>query len=119
MQPGKEPFDLPAPAIASQLAPVLGSGLAAVDLVRRDQLNGMVLLQPGIERIAVVSAISDHSLRRRRGEALLNGGFDEASFMWRSASNPHGDRKTMALRDCHDLGPLTVEPCSLMRVGMR
>jgi hypothetical protein len=25
--------------------------------------------------------------------------------MWRSACNPYGDRKTMAVRDCHDLAP--------------
>src|SRR5260370_5481374 len=36
---------------------------------------------------------------------MLDGGFDEFGFMGRSACNPHGDRKTTAVRDCHDLGP--------------
>ena len=105
MQPGKQPFNLPTPAVAPQLPPVLRLGLSPVDFVGRDQLDAVRLLQPLIQRIAVVSAIANHSLRRRCGKALLDGNLDEASFMWRSASNPGGDRKTMALRNCHDLGP--------------
>src|SRR5271166_3171401 len=105
MQPGKEPFALPAPTVASQLAPVLRLGLAAVDFVRRDQLDAILMFEPFIEGITVIGSITDHALRFGRRKALLDGGFDEASFMWRSASNPHGDRKTMALRNCHDLAP--------------
>src|SRR5260370_15593227 len=105
MQPGKQSFDLPTPTIAPQLAPVLRVGLAPVDFMRRDQLDAVLLLQSLIQRIAVVGPVADHSLRRRHREALLDGGFDETSFMGRSASNPGGDRKTMALRNCHDLGP--------------
>jgi hypothetical protein len=105
MQPGKEPFDLPTPTVASQLAPVLGPGPAAIDFMRCDQLDAVLLFQLLVERIAVVSPIPDHALGRGRREALLDGGFDELGLMRRSASNPHGDRKTMALRNCHDLGP--------------
>ena len=105
MQPGKESFDLPTPTVASQLAPVLGPGPAAIDFMRCDQLDAVLLFQLLVERIAVVSPIPDHALGRGRREALLDGGFDELGLMRRSASNPHGDRKTMALRNCHDLGP--------------
>src|SRR5258708_34059508 len=63
------------------------------------------MLPTRIQRIAVIGAVSDQALRKRRGEALLDGGFDEFGFMGRSACNPHGDRKTTAVRDCHDLGP--------------
>ncbi len=104
MQPGKS-LSSSSAVILSELAPVLRLGLAAVYFVRRDQLDAVVLLQPLVQRITVIGEIDNHVLGGRRREALLDGGFDEASFMWRSASNPGGDRKTMALRNCHDLGP--------------
>src|ERR1700676_2847782 len=87
MQPGKQSFDFPASAVAPEFTPVLGSGLAAVDLVRRDQFDSVLLGQVLVERIAVVSAVADHTFGRRRREALLDSGFDESSFMWRSACN--------------------------------
>ena len=104
MQPGKQTFDLPTAAIAAQFAAVLGARLAAIMLMRSNQLDAL-LLQFVIQRIAVVSPVADQPLRRRRRETLLESGFDEPSFMWRSACNPHGDRKTMAVRNCQDLGP--------------
>src|SRR5712691_3921955 len=105
MEPGKQAFDFPASAIAPESAPVLGFGPTAVRFVGRDQLDAVLLLQTRIQRSAVIGAVSDQALRKRRGEALLDGGFDEFGFMGRSACNPHGDRKTTAVRDCHDLGP--------------
>jgi hypothetical protein len=104
MQPGKQAFDVPAAAVASKLAPVLGLVTDAIGFVERDQPNTPPP-QALIQGIAVVSQIADQALRRGSGEPLLERGFDELSFMWRSACNPHGDGKTMAVRDCHDLAP--------------
>jgi hypothetical protein len=102
VEPSKQAFDLPAP----QFAPVLGLGSTAVRLVRRDQLDAVLLLQTRIQRIAVVGPVADHASGERRREALLEGGLDESGFMGRSVAwNPHGDRKTMAVRNCHDLAP--------------
>jgi hypothetical protein len=104
MQPSKQTLDLPTAAVAAQLAAVLGVRLAAIMLMRSNPLDAL-LLQFVIQRIAVVGAVTDQPLRRCRRETLLEGGFDEPSFMRRSACNPHGNRKTMAVRNCHDLGP--------------
>ena len=104
MQPGKQAFDLPTAAVTAQFASVLGTRLAAVVFMGCNQLDPL-LLQSLIQGIAVVSPIADQSLRGLRREALGDGGGDETSLMRRSACNPHGDRKTMAVRNCHDLGP--------------
>jgi hypothetical protein len=72
--------------------------------VRRDQPDA-ALSQALIQRITVVGQVADHALRPFSGEPLLERGLDELGFMRRSACNPHGDRKTMAARDCHDLAP--------------
>src|SRR6266446_10545001 len=100
MEPGKQTLDFPAPAVAPQCAPVLGFGPAAVRFVRCDQLDAMQLLQARIQRIAIVSAVADHTSGERRRETLLEGRLDELGFMRRSACNPHGDRKTTAVRNC-------------------
>src|SRR5258708_6841144 len=70
MEPGKQAFDFPASAIAPESAPVLGFGPTAVRFVGRDQLDAVLLLQTRIQRIAVIGAVSDQALRKRRGEAL-------------------------------------------------
>ena len=104
MKPGEQTLDLPAAAVAAQFATVLGLSLAAVRLVRRDQTHAL-LSESLIQRVAIIGAVANQALGFRFREALLERGFDELSLMWRSACNPHGDRKTMAVRDCHDLAP--------------
>jgi hypothetical protein len=39
-------------------------------------------------------------------KAMVDRLFGERDFMRRSTCNPTGDRKTSAVCDCHDLGPL-------------
>jgi hypothetical protein len=102
VEPGKEAFHLPASAVATQFAAVLGFSAAAISLVRRDEADAMFLPQVLIQPVAVVSRVADHSFRLGLGEALLDGTFDKFRFMWRSAGDAAGDRKTMAVCDRHD-----------------
>ena len=104
VQPSKQAFDFPAAAIAAKLTPVLGFWPDAIALVGRDQPDA-ASPQAVIQRITVVGQVADHALRPFSSEPLLQRGLDQLGFMRRSACNPHGDRKTMAVRDCHDLGP--------------
>jgi len=104
MQPGKEPLDLPAPTITTQFASILGFTAAARG-VRRDHANAILLPQSLVQRIAVIGPIANQESGCCRSEALLEGCFHQLGFMRRSACNPHGERKTMAVRNCHDLGP--------------
>src|SRR3989449_8642532 len=99
-QPGKQPLDFPAaqwPSILRALAFLLPVG--------RNQLDPWFASQPFVQRVAVVGPIPDHALRHGGDVALAERVFDQFRLMWRSACNPHGERKTMAVRDCHDLAP--------------
>ena len=102
VEPGEEPFDLPAAAVAPQLPAVLGGFSAAIVLVGCDQLDTVLLPKALVQRIAVVGAVADHSFWCRSREPLLDGGLDEFRFMRRSAGDAAGDRKTMAVCDRHD-----------------
>src|ERR1700738_2567493 len=102
MEPSKQAFDFPATAIAAQHAAVLGDRSAPIPAVRRDQLHMELFAHPLIQRIAVVRFVADQSCRRFVEESALERGFDERGFIRRSADHVHGDRKTMAVCDCHD-----------------
>src|ERR1700685_1239853 len=102
MEPSKQAFDFPAATVAAQRAAVLGDWPAPVPAMRRDQLHPELFAYPLIQRIAVVRFVADQSLRRLAEESALECGFDERGFIRRSADHVHGDRKTMAVCDCHD-----------------
>src|ERR1700686_4003112 len=102
MEPSKQALDFPATTVAAQHAAVLCDGSAAVPAVRRDQFHAEMFAYPLIQRIAVVGFIADTSLRGFTEKSPLERGFDERSFIRRSADHVHGDRKTMAVCDCHD-----------------
>src|ERR1700680_5241432 len=107
MEPSKQTLDFPATAVAAQRAAVLGNWSAAVPAVRRDQLHMELFAYALIQRIAIVSFIADQSLRRLAKESAHERGFDERGFIRRSAAHVHGDRKTMAVCDCHDFAAFT------------
>ena len=102
VEPSEEPLDFPAAAVAAQFAAILGTLPAAIVFVGRDEPDAIFLPKALVERIAVVSAVADHSFWFGSCETLLDGGFDEFGFMRRSAGDAAGDRKTMAVCDRHD-----------------
>jgi len=102
VQPSEETFDFPTAAVAPQFAAVLGLFTRAVDFMRGNQMNAVLFFQTLVERIAIVSGVTDHDLRLGLCEALFDGGFDELRFMRRSAGDAAGERKTMAVCDRHD-----------------
>ena len=102
VKPSEQALDLPAAAVAAQRATVLRDWLTAVPAVWRDQLHAKSFLQALVERIAVVSFVADQSRGSLLEESSLEGGFDERDFIWPSAGQVHGDRKTMAVCNCHD-----------------
>ena len=87
VQPSEEAFDFPAAAVSTEFASFLGAPLAAVVFVRGNKSDAMLLPKVLVERIAVISAVADHSLRRDSRETLLNGGFHQCGFMRRSAGD--------------------------------
>jgi len=87
VQPSKEAFDFPAAAVSTQFASVLGALPAAVVFMRGNESDAMDVPKMLVERIAVVGAVSDHSLGCGSREKLPNRGFDERGFMRRSAGD--------------------------------
>lgn len=105
LEPGEQTLHLPAPAVAPQCTTVLGGSLA-VAAVRCNQLDPPLLPEPRVERIAVISPVANKAIGCSSHKTRIEGLFDERDFMRRSTCNPGGDRKTMAVCNCHDLGPL-------------
>ena len=102
MEPSKQTLNFPAATIAPEDATVLCDWFAPVPAVWRDQFDTEMFAHPLIQGIAVVRFIADQSLRCFAEEPALERGFDERCFIWRSADHVHGERKTMAVCDCHD-----------------
>ena len=101
VHPGEQPLDLPAPPVSAQQPSVLGLDLA-VAAVRRDQRDPAVGELRG-ERVAVVGLVPDQALRELRDEAGFEDRDDQSDFSWRSTGHVDGERKTMAVRNCHEL----------------
>src|ERR1017187_1236265 len=102
VEPSEEALDFPAAAVAAQFTAVLGALSPPIVLVGRDEPDAVFLPKTLVQRVAVVSAVADHSFWLGSCETLLDGGFDELRFMRRSAGDAAGDRKTMAVCDRHD-----------------
>ena len=105
LQPGEEPFDLPTAQVATQRAAILGPP-PAVRAVGSDQLDPALLREPFVQAVAVVGPVPDQAVGSVLEEAVVDRLLRERDLMRRSTGNPCGDRKTMAVRNCHDLGPL-------------
>ena len=105
-EPGEEALDLPAAGITSKAAAVLGLRSLAARPVRRDELDPTLFEESRVERIAVISSVANKTIGCVSEKTGVERGFDEFRLMRRSTRNPGGDRKTMAVRDRHDLGPL-------------
>src|SRR6266446_1171621 len=102
MKPGEQALDFPAPPVTTQNAAVLRGSCDAHKFVGRDELHAVTMIDALVQWIAVVSAVADHSFGSLGKKSLVERGFDEFCFMRRSAGHVHGERKTMAVCDCHD-----------------
>src|SRR5262249_28058196 len=105
LQPREQPLHTPAPRIAPQGPPVLRD-VPPVGPMRRDQFDSALLAEPGVEPIAVIRHVSDELRRLLIKQARVERRFNQRHFMRRSTFDPNGERKTMAVCNCHDLGPL-------------
>src|SRR5918994_4594529 len=105
VEPGEEPFDLPAPFRASERPAILGA--AAVLAMGGDHFDAVGGPQLLVEPVTVVAAIADQSTGELREEAGVKGRRDKVGFIRRSAGHVHGERKTMAVADRHDFAPFT------------
>lgn len=104
LQPGEEAFDLPAAAVAAELSAILC--LAPAVAVGRDQFDVTLRRQTGVQAIRIVGLVTNQSDRRFAEELGVERLLDERDFAGACTCDSNGERKTTAVCDCHDLGPL-------------
>lgn len=107
-QPCEKPLDFPAPLVTSEFATVLAVRSCTAATVRCDQLDS-VFGKPSVQSSTVISLVANQSLRLLGYEAVFDRYPDQLLLMRCSTRNPEGDRKTMAVCDCHELGPFADE----------
>lgn len=109
LQPCEHALDFPSAFVTPKFSPVLTVPSCAIAAMRCDQLDSVLLREPINHGITVIASITNQPLRLFRYEAVLQRRLNELLLMRRSARNPEGDRKTMAVCDCHELAPFPDE----------
>ena len=105
MQPSKESFHSPTPAVPPQRATVL-CGFAALSAMRCDHLDAIALGQISIQAVTVVGFVADQSRREGVEEAVSEEAVDELAFVRRSAFDTNGDRKAVIPGESDDFRSL-------------
>jgi len=105
LEPCEQTFDLPTTNVTTQWAAVLGLVLP-IRPMGRNQFNLPLVPESFIQGIAFVCLVADQSIGGHAEETRVDGFFNERDLSWRSTRNPGGDRKTRAVCNGHDLGPL-------------
>ena len=109
LQPREQPLDFPPAFVTPEFSPVLAVPSGAITTMRCDQLDSVLLGESINHCVAVISLIANQSFRLVGHEAVLDRSLHQFLLMRRSARNPEGDRKTMAVCDCHELAPFADE----------
>jgi hypothetical protein len=104
LKPGKQAFYLPSAPIAPQFPTVLGLRFFSSFAMRCYHFNTALIKKQSIKLIAVVSFIANQFVRRIPGKAAVYRRLNKLYLMGRSTFNVSGDRKTISVRDRHDLG---------------
>lgn len=107
-QPCEKPLDFPAPPVTPEFSTVLAVRSCTAATVRCDQLDS-VFGQPIVQSSTVISLVANQALRLLGYEAAFDRNPNQLLLMRCSTRNPKGDRKTMAVCDCHELGPFADE----------
>jgi hypothetical protein len=102
LQPREQPLELPAAFVTAQHSAVLRCCFLPIRLVRRNHLETL-LSQLFVERVGVISLISNQPLREFRGQTLKESICDKSDFMRRSTLRVDGAWKTSRVCHCHEL----------------
>ena len=112
-EPGKKALDLPSSFVSAKRSSILGAPLP-IPPVRCNHLGPILVRKLLVKRFSIVgvgfaclrgaSAVPDEPFRITRTPETVEGFTDQGHFSRRSAFCSSGDRKTIAVDDCHDLG---------------
>ena len=104
LQPSEKPFDLPSAFVTTKFAAILLRTLSfSPSAVGGDDFCAELFGKSPIQRVAVIGLVADQSLRDLFDEARFHCQLGQSHFSRRSACRANGERKTMAVCDCHDL----------------
>ena len=104
VKPCEKALDLPAPPITAKRAAILGEVLSIAS-IGSNQLNLSFSSESSVEWIAVVGFVANKSGKSTIDKRCIESFLGEGNFVRGSAVDANGDRKTIAVCDCHDLGP--------------
>lgn len=100
---GEQPLNSPVLSIvAARRAAVLRGRLDPTAAMERDQFNTL-RFESGIELVAVVGFVADHSARGSGDKMRLESAFDKGAFRRRRRCNVYGEWKNRAVCLSHDL----------------
>jgi len=105
IQPREEAFDFPATNISAQRTTILGGWLNSIVFMWGNQ-SDPVPAQFLIQGITIVGLVPNQYLGSIFDKSLSNGFCNQSRFVRRGAFDMYGERKTSAVCNCHDLGPL-------------
>jgi hypothetical protein len=104
MEPGEKPFHSPTSTVTARRATALRWS-SARSAMWRDHLDAITPDQVLIQTIAVICSVADQSCREDIEEAVPEYAFNELAFVWRSAFDTNGERKTVMIGESHDFRP--------------
>jgi hypothetical protein len=105
LQPRKQPLNFPSSLVAAQSPAVLRRRFLSVRLVRCDHLNTFCS-KSFVQRVRVISLVSDQSLRSLGGKTLKESFPDKSDLMRRSRRRVDGEWKTSSVCHCQELRAL-------------
>src|SRR5262245_34743949 len=106
-QPGEQSLNLPTALEATQCTTVLGDAIhPTTGAVWSNHLGTKLLQHFLVQRVTVVALVANEALRHIGDKSLLQGLTDQFHFSRASTFCAYGDRKTIAVCNCHDLGAL-------------
>src|SRR5215831_576760 len=107
VQPGEESFNFPTTLEAAQRTTILSDSIRpATRAVWSNHLGTELLQHLLIQRVTVVGLVANQALRNISNQSLLQRLSDQFYFSWTSTVCAYGERKTIAVCNCHDLGAL-------------
>jgi hypothetical protein len=105
LKPSKESFDFPTSSITAQGSTILRDSTYTITTMWSNHLNSG-FRKSRVKTITVIRHVANDPLGEFREKAIADQRFDERHFMRRSTLDAYGDRKTSAVCNGHDLGPL-------------
>lgn len=106
LKPGKKSFDFPSFPLTSKCSSFLGFRFLTPFTMGSYHFYETIIQQGLIKAVTIIGFIANQSIRCKFCKTTIDGLFNQRHFMGRNTFHVSGDRKTISVCDCHDLGAL-------------